>query len=191
MILGIGENMAKGTVKSFNREKGYGFIRMDANCADIFVHFSAVQEAGFKGLRKGQKISFEIFDNRGKAAAKNLRIDDSIRGAPEVKLVPVQNRVMQNVRSEMSPKSAEIINKKHTPISCAALELIIAKAVRDRDPECGALVGVIVERVVPKSPGSPNWTIKGVKYGKVDRDRCLAVISSCVEEVQREFEVID
>src|ERR1700716_2920052 len=55
--------MAKGTVKSFNPSKGYGFIRMDLGGKDVFVHLSAVQKAGLKDLRKGQKIGFEIFEN--------------------------------------------------------------------------------------------------------------------------------
>jgi CspA family cold shock protein len=54
--------MAKGTVKSFNPSKGYGFIRMDLSGKDVFVHLSAVQKAGLKDLRKGQKIGFEIFE---------------------------------------------------------------------------------------------------------------------------------
>jgi CspA family cold shock protein len=65
--------MTTGTVKSLNASKGYGFIRMDTGGADVSVHCSAVRKAGFKDLRKGQKVSFEIFDNQGKTAAKNLR----------------------------------------------------------------------------------------------------------------------
>ena len=75
--------MAKGTVKSFNPSKGYGFIRTDSGGKDVFVHLSAVQEAGLKDLRKGQKISFEIFDNQGKVAAKSLSINSSMKNASE------------------------------------------------------------------------------------------------------------
>jgi cold shock protein len=67
--------MAIGTVKSFNSAKGYGFIRTDTGGAEVFLHLSAVREAGLPDLRKGQKISFEIFDNQGKAAAKNLHTE--------------------------------------------------------------------------------------------------------------------
>ena len=66
--------MTTGTVKSFNPSRGYGFIKTEGG-ADVFVHLSAVRTAGFRDLRKGQKVSFEIFDNQGKAAAKNLHID--------------------------------------------------------------------------------------------------------------------
>jgi CspA family cold shock protein len=67
--------MTTGTVKSFNPAEGYGFIKTDTRGADVFVHLSAVREAGLADLRKGQKVSFEIFDNQGKAAAKNLHIE--------------------------------------------------------------------------------------------------------------------
>jgi CspA family cold shock protein len=182
--------MATGTVKSFNQSKGYGFIRMDSGGKDVFVHLSAVQEAGLAELRKGQKLSFEIFDNQGKAAAKNLSVNSSIKNASEDKLVSVQNGVTQNARYEMSPKAVQLAGNR-TSITRAALELAIVEAVRESDPECKALIGVIVERVVPKSPGGANWAIKGIKYGKAERDRCSVAISRCVEEVQREFEVSD
>ena len=57
----------QGTVKFFNTEKGYGFIKPDGGGADIFVHVTAVQRAGIKALNEGQKISFEIEpDKKGK-----------------------------------------------------------------------------------------------------------------------------
>ena len=64
--------MNKGTVKWFNAEKGYGFITgEDGN--DVFVHFSAIQEDGFKSLNEGQEVNFDIVDGpKGKQAA-NIR----------------------------------------------------------------------------------------------------------------------
>ena len=78
---------------------------------------------------------------------------------------------------------------KRKSITRAALELTIAEAVRQSDPQCGALIAVMVERVVPKSPGGANWAVKGVKYGRAERNRCSAAISSCVEELQRDFDI--
>lgn len=80
---------------------------------------------------------------------------------------------------------------KRTPIARAALELAIAEAVREADPECKELVGVVVERIVPTTAGGANWALKGVKYGKADRARCLAAIDGCVKERQGEFELSD
>jgi CspA family cold shock protein len=65
--------MATGTVKWFNAEKGYGFIVPDDGGKDVFVHITAVEEAGFKSLDEGQKLEFELQDNRGKQAATNLK----------------------------------------------------------------------------------------------------------------------
>ena len=65
--------MAIGTVKWFNTQKGFGFIQPDDNSKDVFVHISAVQAAGMSSLNEGQKISFEVMQERGKAAAGNLK----------------------------------------------------------------------------------------------------------------------
>jgi CspA family cold shock protein len=65
--------MATGTVKWFNTQKGFGFIQPDDGGKDVFVHISAVQQAGMQTLNEGQKLSFEVATERGKAAASNLR----------------------------------------------------------------------------------------------------------------------
>jgi cold shock protein len=57
----------QGTVKFFNTEKGYGFIKPDDGGPDIFVHVTAVERAGFNGLKEGQRLNFEIEpDKKGK-----------------------------------------------------------------------------------------------------------------------------
>ena len=67
--------MATGTVKWFNTTKGYGFITPDAGGQDIFVHISAVQAAGMRGLNDGQKLSYDLQKDeaRGKTSAVNLK----------------------------------------------------------------------------------------------------------------------
>ncbi|HEY8070370.1 MAG TPA: cold-shock protein [Methylocystis sp.] len=68
--------MQSGIVKWFNAQKGFGFIQPDAGGADIFVHISAVERAGLRGLAEGQKVSYEIVvDNRsGKSSADRLEV---------------------------------------------------------------------------------------------------------------------
>jgi CspA family cold shock protein len=66
--------MAQGTVKWFNATKGYGFIMPQDGGKDVFVHITAVQAAGLKGLNDGQKVEFDIAMERGKAAATNLKL---------------------------------------------------------------------------------------------------------------------
>ncbi|MCZ8123067.1 MAG: cold-shock protein [Magnetospirillum sp.] len=65
--------MAIGTVKWFNATKGFGFIVPSDGGKDVFVHITAVQKAGMNGLDEGQKLSYEVVMERGKAAATNLR----------------------------------------------------------------------------------------------------------------------
>ena len=76
--------MATGIVKSFNPSKGYGFIKTDSGGADVFVHLSAVRKAGLTDLRKGQKISFEIFDNQGKAAARDRHVVELLKASRNI-----------------------------------------------------------------------------------------------------------
>jgi CspA family cold shock protein len=67
--------MARGTVKWFNSQKGYGFIQPQGGGGkDVFVHISAVERAGLSSLNEGQVIEYEIVENRGKQSAENLKV---------------------------------------------------------------------------------------------------------------------
>ncbi len=67
--------MATGTVKWYNETKGYGFIQPDSGGKDVFVHATALERAGMRGLSDGQKISYDVEADRrtGKEAAGNLK----------------------------------------------------------------------------------------------------------------------
>ncbi len=69
--------MAKGTVKWFNTQKGFGFIQPEEGGKDVFVHITAVQRSGLKGLDEGQVISYDVETDpkNGKSAAANLVVD--------------------------------------------------------------------------------------------------------------------
>ncbi|MFN3884938.1 MAG: cold-shock protein [Rhodocyclaceae bacterium] len=65
--------MATGTVKWFNDSKGFGFITPEAGGDDLFAHFSAIQVSGFKTLREGQRVSFDVSRGPKGQQASNIR----------------------------------------------------------------------------------------------------------------------
>lgn len=68
--------MASGTVKWFNAQKGYGFIEPSDGSKDVFVHISAVENAGIGSLHEGQKVSYELErDRQGRTSAVDLRAE--------------------------------------------------------------------------------------------------------------------
>ena len=66
--------MATGIVKWFNPTKGYGFIQPDGGDKDVFVHISALEAAGIRSLKEGQKVEFELADSKGRTSAVNLKL---------------------------------------------------------------------------------------------------------------------
>ena len=66
--------MPTGKVKWFNEQKGFGFIQSDGGGPDVFVHISDVQRAGLSTLNEGERVSFDIAQDRGKTHAANLKI---------------------------------------------------------------------------------------------------------------------
>lgn len=68
--------MTTGTVKWFNITKGYGFIQPEDGGKDVFVHISALEASGIRSLNEGQRVEFEVVNNRGKDAAGNVQLLD-------------------------------------------------------------------------------------------------------------------
>lgn len=66
--------MATGTVKWFNPQKGFGFIKPDDESPDVFVHMSVVSAAGLGSLTEGQKVSYEVQQQRGKTATGDIKV---------------------------------------------------------------------------------------------------------------------
>jgi len=66
--------MEKGTVKWFDATRGYGFIQPADGGRDVFVHISAVEQAGLRTLNEGQQVGYEIKSDRGKSSAVNLKV---------------------------------------------------------------------------------------------------------------------
>ena len=67
-------DMAEGTVKWFNKRKGYGFISPEADEKDIFIHISAIKDAGLRALNEGDKIIFDTTTERDRVVATNIKL---------------------------------------------------------------------------------------------------------------------
>jgi CspA family cold shock protein len=65
-------NMASGTVKWFNAEKGFGFIEQDGGGADVFAHYSNIATSGFRELQEGQKVNFDVTQGQKGPQAENI-----------------------------------------------------------------------------------------------------------------------
>ncbi|TVQ84121.1 MAG: cold-shock protein [Micavibrio sp.] len=69
--------MATGIVKWFNPTKGFGFIEPEDGGKDVFVHVTAVEKAGMRGLNEGQRINYELATEKGKTSAVNLTMQEA------------------------------------------------------------------------------------------------------------------
>ena len=69
-----GSNVVQGTVKFFNTEKGFGFIKPDGGGDDVFVHFSNITGSGFRNLEENQRVEFEIGPGRKGDEARDVRV---------------------------------------------------------------------------------------------------------------------
>lgn len=176
--------MPTGIVRVFHRSRGYGFIRSETGGADIFVHRRALDAAGIKHLRKGHKVSFDQANDLGRPFATNLRLETRVANGVSVSLEGLQ----EEPEDEVVQKPDKPVR---TPITRAELEQSLADAVRSIAPDCQAFVGVIIERVVPGAPGEVNWVVKGVRYGRADRDRCEAALGMSLREKQLEYVLSD
>lgn len=66
--------MSTGTVKWFNSRKGYGFIQPENGGKDVFVHITKLEEKGLRKLYEGQRVSYEVYDDRGRIAAGSIEL---------------------------------------------------------------------------------------------------------------------
>lgn len=192
--------MSTGVVRVFHRSKGYGFIRSETGGEDIFVHRRALEAAGIKHLRKGHRVSFDQANDLGRPFATNLRLETKreLNGAShsvqdvEIKNVEIESAEIKDAEIEATEAVAELPDRPvRQPIARADLEQSLADAVRSVAPECVAFVGVIIESAAPEAPDGCNWVVKGVRYGKADRDRCEAALGVCLREKQREYVLSD
>jgi hypothetical protein len=89
------------------------------------------------------------------------------------------------------PMSSELELTRRTSIDRKALEAAIVADVQTSDPSCEGFVGVMLERAAADSSADANWKIKGIRFGRAERDKCNVALISVVERMQRQYEVSD
>ena len=80
--------MATGSVKWFNNAKGYGFISPDGGGTDVFAHFSAINMDGYKTLKQGQKVEFDLVDGPRGLQATKIVLGEASEASPELEAEP-------------------------------------------------------------------------------------------------------
>jgi CspA family cold shock protein len=91
--------MATGTVKWFNDAKGFGFIEPDGGGADVFAHFSAIAMDGFKTLKQGSRVSFDLTEGPKGQLAQNIQAEAAIARIETVPAHPVERQRHSKVRA--------------------------------------------------------------------------------------------
>jgi len=89
----------------------------------------------------------------------------------------------------MKSRSQDQSKSARKAMTIAELERALTDAVKASHPECEAFGAVFVERIVPPWPDAANWALKGIKFGKADRDRCGSVLSDLVAARQQEVDL--
>lgn len=100
--------MTTGTVKWFNRVKGYGFLKPDGSDDDVFVHISAVEKAGLRSLLDGQKVSFETIKGEdGRVSAEGLKVEDDASSETPAKDEKAPESKDEEVKEDSEEESKE------------------------------------------------------------------------------------
>ena len=99
--------MPTGIVKWFNGRKGYGFIEPEDGGNDVFVHVTALKDSGIKFLNEGDKVSYELTENRGRMAAGNLSLDgESLSDSDETPSDDIEETAEEAAEEEAAEEEA-------------------------------------------------------------------------------------
>jgi hypothetical protein len=93
--------------------------------------------------------------------------------------------------TSLSAKSEALEAITREPTKRATLEAAITAAVKRSARACEPFVGVLVERIPRDSAGEANWAVKGVRFGKSEREQCSSALSVIIERLKREFELAE
>jgi hypothetical protein len=105
--------------------------------------------------------------------------------------VPVKLSDPTSMQREREPVVSIKSTDDRSLIASETLQSAITEAVQKAEPACETFVGVVVQRITPKSRFDANWALKGVKFGRADREKANQAVTTVVERMQREFRLSD
>tara|TARA_Y100001935_G_C17142512_1_gene426315 strand:- start:163 stop:555 length:393 start_codon:yes stop_codon:yes gene_type:complete len=127
--------MPTGIVKWFNGRKGYGFIEPEDGGNDVFVHVTALKDSGIKFLNEGDKVSYELTENRGRMAAGNLSLDgESSSDSDEVPTDDTEEAPEEEAPEEEAAEE-EAAEEEAAEEEAAEEEAVEEEAVEEEDSE--------------------------------------------------------
>jgi hypothetical protein len=143
-----------------------------------------------KELQKAVRSLIEAAEYGGEVMFAHIGMLRALSGRadePSAKTAPVK----LSDSTSMKPEPEHVPSIKPTfdrsPIASETLQSAITDAVKKAEPACEAFVGVIVEPTTPKSHFDANWALKGIKFGRSDREKANEAVMSIVERMQRQF----
>jgi hypothetical protein len=140
-------------------------------------------------MQEARTLASDQFGSRDSGRIKEpLEVLATVISSPSNPASPgaVERKKNQNGASDSMSQSDD-----RGLVSLTTLEKTIAGTVRRSAPGCERFVGVIVRRTTPKSRFGANWTLRGVRFGKADREKANVAVTTIVERLQREFRVPD
>jgi hypothetical protein len=111
--------------------------------------------------------------------------------SPSLPGVPVKLSDPTSMQREREPVVSIKSTDDRSLIASETLQSAITEAVQKAEPACETFVGVVVQRITPKSRFDANWALKGVKFGRADREKANQAVTTVVERMQREFRLSD
>ncbi len=114
-------DMATGTVKWFSDAKGFGFIEPDEPGADVFAHFSAIEMEGFKTLKQGCRVRYELQDGPKGPHAQGIVAESAENTPAQTTNAPIAKITTSDAAAESQPLSNTALNASETSTSATAL----------------------------------------------------------------------
>jgi hypothetical protein len=136
-------------------------------------------------MREVQQLQHEHIEPKPRNSEPTIEVLELLENLLEAPSAPTQPS------APPVPSLSLVCSDDRSLIGSETLQSAITNAVKKAEPACEAFVGVIVERTTPKSRFDANWALRGVKFGRADREKANKAVTTIVERMQRDFRLSD